>query len=117
VAEILDTKTDVCKGVFVMVKGTGHEPPTSSFSPELRLETLLEGLRGDKSLAEICRERHIKDAQYYEWREQFLTRVPPIFAPHHGQNVVEQAERIAELECEFGHLTMENDILEKPLVV
>ena len=33
---------------------------------------VLEGLRGQKSVAEICREHQISQALYYRWRDRFL---------------------------------------------
>ena len=33
---------------------------------------VLEGLRGEKSVAEICREHQISQALYYRWRDRFL---------------------------------------------
>ena len=87
--------------------------PRRHFTAEFKLETVLEGLRGEKSIAQICRERRIKDTQYYKWREQFLTRVPSLFAPQADRQAAEQAERIAALERMVGRLTMENDILKK----
>jgi len=32
------------------------------FSAEFKLDTVLEGIRGEKSIAEICRERDITDS-------------------------------------------------------
>jgi len=33
---------------------------------------VLEGLRGQKSVAEICREHQISQALYYRWWDRFL---------------------------------------------
>ncbi len=33
---------------------------------------VLEGLKGEKSVAEICREHQINQALYYRWRDRFL---------------------------------------------
>jgi transposase-like protein len=40
------------------------------FSAQFKLETVLEGLRGEKSVAQICRERDITDSLYYKWRDE-----------------------------------------------
>lgn len=39
---------------------------------EEKLEIVLEGLKGVKSVAEICREHQISQSQYYRWRDKFL---------------------------------------------
>ena len=73
----------------------------------------MEGIRSEKSIAQICRERKIKDTQYYKWREMFLKNAADIFdGQNEGQNK-ELKERIAELEQMIGKLTMENEILKK----
>lgn len=33
---------------------------------------VLEGLRGERSVAEICREHQCSETQYYKWRDRFL---------------------------------------------
>jgi transposase-like protein len=39
----------------------------------------MEGLRGEKSIAQICRERNMTDSLYYKWRETFLENTEEIF--------------------------------------
>jgi len=36
---------------------------------------VLEGLKG-KPVAEVCTEHQISQAQYYQWRDQFLAHAP-----------------------------------------
>ena len=43
-----------------------------TFSADFKLDTVMEGFRGEKSIAQICRERGIKDVLYYKWRDTFL---------------------------------------------
>lgn len=85
------------------------------FTPEFKLEVVLEGLRGEKSIAQLCREHDITDSLYYSWRDQFLERAPTIFAEpgQPGQKGAEQEGRIAELERLVGKLALENDVLKK----
>jgi transposase len=84
-----------------------------TFSPDFKLDTVMEGFRGEKSIAQICRERKIKDTQYYKWREIFLENAAEIFEVKEGDKSKGSEERIAELERMLGQLTMENDILKK----
>ena len=46
-----------------------------TYSTEYKLDTVIEGIRREKSLAQICRERGIKDTLYYKWRDVFIERV------------------------------------------
>src|SRR5258708_40141614 len=83
------------------------------FSAQFKLETVLEGLRGEKSVAQLCRERNITDSLYYKWREEFLEAAPQIFEDKRHKVHEDSAERIAELERLVGRLTMELEIAKK----
>jgi len=72
------------------------------FKAEFKLETMLEALRREKSISQICRERDITDSLYYKWREAFWAAAPEIFAEKHGHENDEKAQRIAELERMVG---------------
>jgi transposase-like protein len=68
---------------------------------------VLEGLKG-KPVAELCNEHQIRQAQYYQWRDQFLTHAANAFEVH------EQRQREARLMREnvrlkslVGELTLE----------
>lgn len=39
---------------------------------EEKMAIVLEGLKGQKTLAETCREHGISQALYYRWRDRFL---------------------------------------------
>lgn len=84
-----------------------------TFTPDFKLDTVMEGFRGEKSIAQICRERKIKDTQYYKWREIFLEQAAGIFDSQDGDKDKDSEKRIVELERMLGQLTMENEILKK----
>lgn len=84
-----------------------------TFTPDFKLDTVMEGFRGEKSIAQICRERKIKDTQYYKWRDTFLEQAANIFDAQNGNKNIHLEDRIAELERMLGQLTMENEILKK----
>ena len=42
------------------------------WSSEEKMAIVLEGLRGQKSVAEICWEHQISQVLYYRWRDRFL---------------------------------------------
>lgn len=84
------------------------------YTAAFKLETVLEGLRGEKSVAQVCRERGIKDTLYYKWRDTFLARAEGIFEGPGTPGVAEaKDERIAELEQLAGRLALENEFLKK----
>jgi transposase-like protein len=86
-----------------------------TFSAEFKLDTVIEGLRGEKTIAQVCREREITDALYYKWRDQFYERAVEIFTDGRqaAQKSNELEGRVAELERLVGRLTLENEILKK----
>jgi transposase-like protein len=84
-----------------------------TFSADFKLDTVMEGFRGEKSVAQICRERDIKDVLYYKWRDRFLENAAKIFSDPQDLEQQRLEARAAELERMIGQLTMENDILKK----
>ena len=42
-----------------------------TFSPQFKLETVVEVLRGQKTTAQICRERDITENLLYRWKQTF----------------------------------------------
>ena len=84
-----------------------------TFSPELKVEAVLELLRGEKSVAQICRERAISESLLYKWRDAFFERAPSIFADQRSSTNDPQAEHIAELERLVGRQAMEIEVLKK----
>src|SRR5512133_2994253 len=85
------------------------------FTAQFKLETVLETVRGEKPIAQICRERQLTDSLVYKWRQEFLEKAPGLFETKQTAAAVQndQAERIAELERLVGQLTMENALLKK----
>ena len=84
-----------------------------TYSADFKLDTVMEGIRGEKSVAQICRERGIKDVLYYKWRDIFIERAPEIFESQKNTAQKEKEERVAELERMIGKLALENEILKK----
>ena len=42
------------------------------FSAEDKIRIVLEGLRGDDSIAELCRKDAIAQSLYYTWSKEFM---------------------------------------------
>lgn len=42
------------------------------FSAEEKIRIVLEGLRGEESIAELCRREGIATSMYYGWSKEFL---------------------------------------------
>src|SRR6202158_4854635 len=46
--------------------------PRRHFSAEEKIRIVLEGLRGEDSIAELCRKEGIAQNLYYRWSKEFL---------------------------------------------
>ena len=83
-------------------------------SGQVKFEAVMEVLRGEKSVAQICRERDITESLLYKWKNEFIAKAPSLFEDKRSvASHDETAERLAELERMVGRLTMENEILKK----
>ena len=83
-----------------------------TFSAEFKFETVIEALRGEKSAAQICRERDINENLLSRWKQEFVERGAEIFEKADKQG--DGAEkRIVQLEQLVGRQTLEIEILKK----
>jgi transposase-like protein len=85
-------------------------------SAELKMQVVLEVLKGQKSLAQICWEYNVTADLVNCWRDTFLERAPLIFADRRvGSKGSGEAQRIAELERMVERLTRDLDAAKKVL--
>ena len=84
------------------------------YSAELKTQVVLEVLKEQKSLAEICREHEVAADLVCHWRDVFLQRAPQVFVdPRASGKAAAEEQRLAELERMVGRLTMELDASKK----
>lgn len=58
-----------------------------NFTAQFKFETVMEGLRGEKSVAQICRERDLTESLYYKWRDALVERGVQVFEDSEGRSV------------------------------
>ena len=51
-----------------------------TWSPKEKLMIVLEGLKGNCTVGELCNTHQISQSQYYKWRDQLLADGQKIFA-------------------------------------
>jgi|SRR5579884_496507 transposase-like protein len=86
------------------------------YDAKLKTQIVLEVLKGQKSLAQICREHEVSADLVCHWRDVFLERASQVFTdPRAAARQSQEQERIAELERMVGRLTMELDASKKAL--
>ena len=81
------------------------------FSAQQKLEIVLAGLRGDRSIKDVCREHEIAETLYYSWRDKLLEGGKAQLAgKEERQGQKELKKRIRELERTLGRKTYELEI-------
>jgi len=83
------------------------------FDPETKVAIVLEGLKGDITVAELCRKYKISETIYYRWRDKFLEGGRKAFISSESDREKELEGRIEELEKIIGRQTIQIEILKK----
>jgi hypothetical protein len=52
--------------------GLSEQRKYRSWTAQQKIEIVLAGLRGDRTVREVCREHEISDTLYYSWRDKLL---------------------------------------------
>lgn len=91
------------------------------FSAEDKIRVVLEGLRGEDSIAELCRREGIVQNLYYRWSKDFLEagkkRLAGDTARAATSDEVQELRREAKaLKEVVADLTLENRVLKKSLI-
>jgi transposase-like protein len=78
------------------------------WTPKEKLLIVVEGLKGQTSIAQLCNQHQISQTQYYKWRDQLLAGGEKIFA-HGGPDKAEQRlkNENRKLKNIIGELTIE----------
>lgn len=88
----------------------------STKSIEEKMAIVMEGLKNETSISEICRKYHISQSLYYKWRDRFLEGGKQSLQINGGQKLSEEYKtRVSELERVIGKKTIEIEILKKNL--
>ncbi len=79
--------------------------PRRKWDPQTKATVVLQGIKG-RPVADICIEHQISQAQYYQWREQFMKKMPGLFANNdrREQSLALENSRLKKI---IGELTVE----------
>jgi transposase len=90
------------------------------FSAEEKIRIVLEGLRGEDSIAELCRREGISQNLYYRWSKEFLEAGKKRLAGDTAREAT--SDEVRTLRREAGalkevvaDLTLENRLLKKSM--
>ena len=90
-------------------------------SAEEKIRIVLEGLRGEESIAELCRREGVATSLYYSWSKEFLEagkrRLAGDTARHatspEGKELRAESSALKEAVAD---LTLENRLLKKSMI-
>jgi len=90
------------------------------FSAEDKIRIVLEGLRGEESIAELCRREGIAASMYYGWSKEFMEAGKRRLAgdtaraatPSEVKDLRREAQALKEVVAD---LTLENRLLKKSM--
>jgi transposase len=90
-------------------------------SAEEKIRIVLEGLRGEASIAELCRREGIAQSLYYSWSKEFLEAGKRRLAGDTARQatspeVKELRAEAAALKEAVADLTLENRLLKKSMI-
>lgn len=91
------------------------------YSAEEKIRIVIEGLRGDESVAELCRREGIAQSMYYKWSKEFMEAGKQRLAGNtkrqaNSSEVKElrtENKQLKELVAEFA---LKNKVLKKSLL-
>ena len=90
------------------------------FNPEERIRIILEGLRGEDSIAAICRREGIAPSLYYKWSKSFLEAGKQrlkgdTMREANSDEVSELRKETEQLKQLVAELSLKNRVLKKSL--
>ena len=91
------------------------------YSSEEKIRIVLDGLRGEHSIAELCRREGIAESLYYSWSKEFLEAGKKRLAgdtaraatPDEVKDLRREATALKEVVAD---LTLENRLLKKSMI-
>jgi transposase len=91
------------------------------YSAEEKIRIVLSGLRGEDSIAELCRREGIAESLYYSWSKEFLEagkkRLSGDTARQASTGEVKDLRReMRDLKEVVADLTLENRLLKKSMI-
>lgn len=91
------------------------------YSAEEKIRIVLEGMRGEHSIAELCRREGIAQSQYYSWSKDFMEAGKKRLAGDtqreaRRDEVVEMRRELRDFKEVVADLTLENHVLKKSVI-
>ena len=90
------------------------------YNAEDKIRIVVEGLRGEQTIAELCRKEGLNQSLYYKWSKEFLEVGKSRLALSTNREadsteVKEMREELDQLKLLVAELSLKNRILKKSL--
>lgn len=104
--------------MWIRESGTEGANPVSTRrkhrTPQQKLEIVLEGMREDVTISEVCRKHGIHPTQYYDWKDKLFEAAPKIYSrPRKDKEKERLREENRSLEKTVVELSVELQALKK----
>ena len=91
------------------------------YSAEEKIRIVLDGLRGEYSIAELCRREGIAESLYYSWSKEFLEAGKKRLAGDTARaatsgEVKDLRREVRDMKVLVADLTLENRLLKKSMI-
>ncbi len=91
------------------------------YSAEEKIRIILDGLRGEESVAALCRREGIAESQYYSWSKEFLEAGKKRLAGDTGRQatsgeVKDLKREMRDMKELVAELSLENRLLKKSMI-
>ncbi len=91
------------------------------YSAEEKIRIILEGLRGEESVAALCRREGIAESLYYSWSKEFLEAGKKRLAGDTGRQATSGEvkglrQEMRDLKELVAELSLENRLLKKSMI-
>ena len=77
------------------------------WTSQQKLQIILDGLKGNVTIGELCNKYEISQSQYYAWRDTILNSADKIFVPDPDKEKDRMRKKINKLTQHIGELTVE----------
>jgi transposase len=91
------------------------------YSAEEKIRIVLEGLRGEMTIAELCRREGINQNSYYKWSKEFLEAGKQRLAGNttrqaSSDEVKDLRQELEQMKMMVAELSLKNRVLKKSLL-
>ncbi len=78
-----------------------------NWTNQQKMQIVIEGIKGNISVAELCNKYELSQSQYYKWRDLVFEGADRVFVPDPYKEKERMRKKINKLNQHIGELTVE----------